>query len=321
MRLSVIVEATLREVKPMVTPTEERPRGGIGAWSAVPAAVVAAWGAAWAPGCGSVTAYLQGPSPPAALPDPEVRLVVRGRTEDGAWSAGRVALAIPRSEAESSGERGRPVDGDQAPIEVPGTVTRVVRGVAPRWGFRVEVETPERGGILDVAIFREMPDLDLTPGDAATLVARTGHGWVFVAVRDEAGEVFGLFAGGGAPDPAGGTEIETVTSGEAYQEVRSGEDLCRRTFAHRAVRVRLGPAAAGGGGVGPSDERGGWPSEPDDIALDPGETRVLCREGGACRFVAVADARETDEQECGTPEPPRRVVWWSRVPFGTVAPP
>ncbi len=258
--------------------------------SAVPAVLMAAWGAAWAPGCGSVTAYLQGPAPLAALPEPEVRLTVRERTEDGTLSAGQVVLAIFGPQAPAV-----------EPTEVTGTVTRVVRGPAPRRGFRIEVEGSDRGAVLDVAPFREMPDLDLRAGAGAAIEARPVQGGVVVAVRDGEGEVFRLSAGRGTPGPGDQGEVEVhAMVREAYREVRSGEDLCRRTDVHRAVRARWGASEA---------------------VLDPGEARLLCAGDGRCRFVALSDARETEQWECGNADPERLVVWWSRVPPGTAAPP
>lgn len=290
----------------MLAPEGERPARTIGALVALSAVLVATWGGLWGQGCASATAYLKGPTPPAALPDPQVRLVVRARAEDGTWSEGREAIESPQDRA--SGWRGPAVDAGDAGLEVAGTVTRVVRGVAPRLGFRVEVETPEQGAVLDVATFREMPDLDLRPGVAVTLVARAARGRLRALVRDDTGDVFGLFAGNGVPEPAGDGEFEVNLAGrEAYREVQSGQDLCHRTLVHRAVRVRWRAAGGAGGG--------------EEATLDPGETRILCQGQGTCRQVTLVDARETDEQECGTPEPPYWALWWSRVPAGTAAPP
>ncbi len=287
----------------MLAPEGERPARTIGALVAVPAAVVATWGVLWGQGCASATAYLKGPTPPAALPDPQVRLVVRARTEDGTWSAGREAIETPQGRWSET-----QLDAGDAGLEVAGTVTRVVRGVAPRFGFRLEVETPERGAVFEVATFREMPDLDLRPGAAVTVVARTERGRLRALVRDDTGDVFRLIVGTGVPGPAGEGEFEVnLASREAYREVQSGGDLCHRTLVHRAARVRWRPAGGAGGG--------------EEATLDPGETRVLCEERGTCRHVALADARETDEQECGTPEPPYWALWWSRVPAGTAVKP
>ncbi len=248
------------------------------------------WLAGLACGCGSVTVYLQGPSPQAALPGPEVRLLLRERTEDGAFSAGRVVLALP----------GSPSDSAES-VEVTGVVGRVVRGSAPRWGFRLQIDGSERIALLDVATFREMPDLGLSVGAAASIEVRPEKTGVALAVRDKRGEAFRLWVGRTAPRPsAWGDMVVQTTDREAYHEVRSGEDLCRRTDVHRAARITFGPSEA---------------------TLDPGEEAVLCGGGDTCRLVVLSQASETAEQECGDRLPPRLSAFWVRVPQNTVVPP
>lgn len=239
------------------------------------------WLTGWS-ACSSTTTYLRGPAPIAALPDPEVRVTVRERTEDGVWSAGRTVF-------ECTGPRALVADA----LAVTGRVDRITRGPAPRQGFRIIMGTADRETVFETALYREMPDLDLKKGDVVSFRAQPTQEGYLVEVLDERGAVFRLVAGGPS------TQFEDVrtrmTHHEAYWEVRADEDLCVRSDVHRFVRVEVGREAP---------------------RIDPGGSQVLCDEDGECGLVVVVDARETKERRCRRSEPPRQIVLWMRVPPG-----
>lgn len=224
-------------------------------------------------GCGNAVGYLKGPMPASALPEPRVNVLAE------------VVLLLPGK---------APIPEARKSVAFQGKILRIVRGVSPEFGFRMEILRSD-GALVAVNVrtyTRWMPDL--VSGRTIEVAYERGD-TTTLRVEDEGGVAFFLASGPSVPGRPKNVPFDVTPGMERiYSEMFATEDGCRQTHAHVPIHVRV---------------------DRDDRRLAPGEElRIMVRDRP---FVVVhVDSRMLEESDCSAPEATHASFYWMRLEGG-----
>lgn len=170
--------------------------------------------------CASPLTYVRGPLPPAALPDPEIKISYRLRGEHES----KLLFAM----------RGLDVYGES--VELRGNLVSLARQKGAGHGLRMILEGVDGFTTVEMTLYKKIEGFDLKRDSFLVVKGTVGQGGGELEIRDDREVLFWLFAGSGRVVPEESLRVE-VTSEVAYLETVTGDDLCVKTNAHYVARI------------------------------------------------------------------------------------